>query len=115
MKKISKERIWLGSISVWILAVLNIVASPKLTWATILSAILLLVSVIAAILSLKMPQVAAGLNKWGYETEFLIVLLTGLFAGGRFSGLQIIFLAIAVVLFLISWLLNYKQNTESDD
>lgn len=114
MSKLVKERIWIGTIATCLLAVLNIVSSSAWTIGKIISLMVFVIAVGTLVLALFRQKVAANLNKWGYELEFFIVLLAGLFTQSRFSTWQTVILVIAVILFLLSWLIKFRQETNSD-
>ena len=114
MSKLVKERISIGTIATCLLAILNIVSGSAWTTGKVISLIVFIVAVGALVVSLFNQNVAANLNKWGYELEFFIVLLAGLFTQSRFSTWQTVILVIAVVLFLLSWLIKFRQETNSE-
>lgn len=115
MKKLVSKRIWLGTFSVCLLALLNIISVANWPWGKIVSLLVLIAAIVVLAFSIKNNSIAASLNKWGYELEFFIVLIAGLFTKSRFTTYQMLILVLAVILFLISWLLKFRQYTESDD
>lgn len=110
MSKIDNWRLVLGYISIFILSVLTIRVNSLPSLAGIASFAIIVAASILLSLADKDPRLEALINTYFYHAEFIGALFAGLFSKQTFSGSRAWFLAGALILYAVTWLLYFKKR-----